>query len=242
MQSITQTNLTLKGQTGFYRGKVRDVYVINELLISVTTDRISAFDVVLTKPIPGKGAVLNLLAAHFLKAAAQVCPVWLTDVPDANVSVGHKAQPFPVEMVVRGHLVGHAARIYKAGKREICGVLLPEGLQENDPLPDPIITPTTKAHQGHDEDISREQIIQERLIDESTYTKLEKYSLELFALGQKMANDRGLILADTKYEFGLYDNDILLIDEVHTPDSSRYFYSEGFEERQKKPTASKTVI
>ena len=241
MQALAQTQFTLPNQTGFYRGKVRDVYFLDDKLLSITTDRISAFDVVLPRPIPGKGAVLNLLAAHFLKIATKVCPTWLLQVPDPNVSFGHRAEPVAVEMVVRGHLVGHAARQYAEGKRELCGITLPEGLNENDRLPEPIITPTTKAHSGHDQDISREQILEQGLVDQSVYSQMEAYSLNLFALGQQMAAERGLILADTKYEFGLHQGAVLLIDEVHTPDSSRYFYAEGFDQRQKNKEPQKQL-
>ena len=241
MQAIAQTQFTLPSQTGFYRGKVRDVYYIDNLLLSVTTDRISAFDVVLPRPIPGKGAVLNLLAAHFLKQATKVCPTWLLQVPDPNVSIGHKAEPFAVEMVVRGHLVGHAARQYAQGKRELCGVALPEGLFENDALPEPIITPTTKAAEGHDEDISRQAILEQGLVSEAHYSQMEAYSLGLFALGQQSAREQGLILADSKYEFGLHNGRIVLIDEVHTPDSSRYFYANGFDQRQKNHEPQKQL-
>lgn len=240
MQAIAQTQFTLANQSGFHRGKVRDVYYIDNLLLSVTTDRVSAFDVVLPKPIPGKGAVLNLLAAHFFKAATQVCPTWLLQVPDPNVSVGHKAEPFPIKIVAMGHLTGNAARQYATGQRILSSTTLPDGLYENDPLPEAIITPTLKVEGGH-EDISREQILERGLVSEAHLRKLEEYSLQLFTMGQQMARDRGLVLADTKYGFGLHNGRIVLIDEVHTPGSSSYFYAEGFEQRQKKQEPQKKL-
>jgi len=233
MKALKETNYQFPSQRSFYRGKVRDVYRFDGFMVAVATDRISAFDVVLPRAIPGKGAVLNLVAAENLNATAGIVPNWLQATPDPQVSVGVLAEPFPVEMVVRGYLVGHAWRTYQSGLRELCGVALPEGLKENDPLPQPIITPTTKAHEGHDEDISREQILARGLVSEELYTQLERYTLALFAEGQRLAAARGLILADTKYEFGLHEGRVILIDEVHTPDSSRYFYAEGFEERQR---------
>ncbi|NOT76658.1 MAG: phosphoribosylaminoimidazolesuccinocarboxamide synthase [Cyclobacteriaceae bacterium] len=232
MTAIKETNFTLKGQTGFYRGKVRDVYYFGDRMAMVATDRISAFDVVLPKAIPDKGRVLNQIAAINLKATKDIVPNWVEASPDPNVTIGFKCETYPVEMVVRGYLAGHAAREYKAGKRLLCGVPLPEGLKENDPLPHPIITPTTKAHVGHDEDISREEILKRNLVSESEYKTLEKYALALFAKGTELAAQRGLILVDTKYEFGRHAGKIYLIDEVHTPDSSRYFYKEGYEKRQ----------
>ena len=220
-------------QTNFYRGKVRDVYTISdEWLVMIASDRISAFDVILPRPIPGKGQVLNQIAAHMLKATKDICPNWLIDVPAPNVSIGKKCAPFRVEMVVRGTLTGHAWRTYSSGGRMLCGVQLPEGLKENDFFPAPIITPSTKAEMGHDEDISREEIISRGLVNESDYLLLEKYTLALFARGQQLAAQRGLILADTKYEFGKIDDQVCLMDEIHTPDSSRYFYAEGFDARQ----------
>lgn len=233
MKALKETNYQFPDQRSFYRGKVRDVYRFDGFMVAVATDRISAFDVVLPRAIPGKGAVLNLVAAENLHATRAIVPNWLQATPDPQVSVGVLAEPFPVEMVVRGYLVGHAWRTYQSGLRELCAVPLPEGLKENDPLPQPIITPTTKAHEGHDEDISREQILARGLVSEELYTQLERYTLALFAEGQKLAATRGLILADTKYEFGLHEGRVILIDEVHTPDSSRYFYAEGYQERQR---------
>ena len=225
------------GQTNFYRGKVRDVYTINqEQLVMVASDRISAFDVVLPRPIPGKGQVLNQIAEHFLIATSDIVPNWRLASPDPQVTVGHRAAPFQVEMVIRGYLAGHAARTYKSGLRELCGVALPEGMKENDAFSVPIITPATKAAHGeHDEDISREDIIARGIVSESDYMELERHTQALFARGQQMANERGLILVDTKYEFGkLSDGTIVLIDEIHTPDSSRYFYLDGYQNRQDK--------
>ena len=234
MQTLTSTHFNFPGQKSFYKGKVRDVYNINdELMVIVVTDRISAFDVVLPKGIPYKGQVLNQIAAHFMKATSDIVPNWITDVPHPMVSVGKLCQPFKVEMVIRGYLSGHAWREYKAGKREICGVRLPEGLHENDKFREPIITPTTKADEGHDEDISRDDIIKRSMVSKEHYEQLENYTRLLFRRGTEMAAKQGLILVDTKYEFGLHNGKIYLIDEVHTPDSSRYFYSEGYEERQK---------
>ncbi len=230
----TQTNFHFIGQQNFYRGKVREVYTVNNRLLMIASDRISAFDVVLPRPIPYKGQVLNQIAAHFLQTTAHIVPNWLEAVPHACVSVGKKCEPFAVEMVVRGYLAGHAARQYKAGERKLCGVTLPEGLKENDKLPQPIITPTTKAKEGHDEDISREEIIKRNIVKAEDYEQLEKYALLLFAEGTRQAAAQGLILVDTKYEFGLYEGKIYLIDEIHTPDSSRYFYATGYEERQQK--------
>ena len=223
------------GQTKFYRGKVRDVYTIGQdVLVMVASNRISAFDVVLPRPIPGKGQVLNQIAEHFLVATEDIVPNWRLDTPDPQVTIGRRAEPFKVEMVIRGYLAGHAARTYKRGLRELCGVVLPEGMKENDAFPEPIITPATKAdHGAHDEDISRENIIAKGIVSEADYVQLEAYTHALFARGQEMAAAQGLILVDTKYEFGkLADGTIVLIDEIHTPDSSRYFYAEGYEERQ----------
>jgi phosphoribosylaminoimidazole-succinocarboxamide synthase len=230
MTSVKETNFNFEGQTGFYRGKVRDVYDFNDKVVMIASDRISAFDVVLPRPIPFKGQVLNQIAAKFLKATKDIVPNWLLDSPDPNVSIGVRCETFPVEMVVRGYLVGHAWRTYKSGIRTLCGVSLPEGMKENEKFPVPIITPTTKAHEGHDEDISREDIIAKGLVSEEKYVQLEKYALALFRRGTEMAAERGLILVDTKYEFGEKDGVIYLIDEVHTPDSSRYFFIEGYEE------------
>jgi phosphoribosylaminoimidazole-succinocarboxamide synthase len=222
-------------QTKFYRGKVRDVYTISDKwLVMIASDRISAFDVILPRPIPFKGQVLNQIAAYMLKATRDVCPNWLSDTPAPNVAIGQKCEPFRVEMVVRGNLTGHAWRTYNSGKRELCGVKLPGGLKENDYFPTPIITPSTKAEVGHDEDISREDIISRGLAGETDYTQLEKYTLALFQRGRELAAKRGLILVDTKYEFGKIGDTIYLMDEIHTPDSSRYFYADGFEERQAK--------
>ncbi len=234
MNAIQETNFIFPGQTNFYKGKVRDVYSFQNLLLMVATDRISAFDVVLPRAIPYKGQVLNQIAAYFLESTKDILPNWLLSTPDPNVSIGLKCETFPVEMVVRGYLAGHAWRTYKSGLRELCGVALPDGLKENDQLPSTIITPTTKAHEGHDEDISREEILAKGLVEESEYIQLEKYTLQLFERGTQMAKEQGLILVDTKYEFGKNDGKICLIDEIHTPDSSRYFYAEGYQERQLK--------
>lgn len=234
MDAIIRTNFSFPGQKDLYIGKVRDVYNIeNKYLMMVVSDRISAFDVVLPKGIPFKGQVLNQIAGKFLDATRDIVPNWKLDMPDEMVTVGRLCEPFKVEMVVRGFLSGHAYREYSAGKREICGVKLPEGLKENDRFPNPIITPTTKEAIGHDEDISKEDIIKHGLVSKEDYEKLEEYTLALFERGSKMANERGLILVDTKYEFGKYEGEIYLIDEIHTPDSSRYFYLEGYEQRQK---------
>jgi len=220
-------------QTKFYRGKVRDVYTISDQwLVMLASDRISAFDVILPRAIPFKGQVLNQIAAYMLKATSDLCPNWLLDTPAPNVAIGRKCEPFRVEMVVRGNLTGHAWRTYQSGKRELCGVALPEGLKENDYFPAPIITPSTKAEVGHDEDISRSEIIRRGIAPEKDYAQLEKYTLALFQRGREIAAKRGLILVDTKYEFGKIGDTIYLIDEIHTPDSSRYFYADGFEERQ----------
>lgn len=234
MKAIRETNFNFPGQTAVYHGKVRDVYTIGDKLAVIATDRISAFDHILPKPIPHKGAVLNQIAQHFLNATQDIVPNWLQAVPHPNVSIGQRCEPVRIEMVIRGYLAGHAAREYKAGKRILCGVALPEGLKENDKLPTPIITPSTKAMEGHDEDISREEILARNLVPEDIYTTMEKYTYAVFARGQQMANERGLILVDTKYEFGVVDGKVMLIDEIHTPDSSRYFYLEGYEERQQK--------
>src|ERR1700730_2687607 len=220
-------------QTNFYRGKVRDVYTISgKWLVMVATDRISAFDVILPQPIPFKGQVLNQIAAYMLKATADICPNWLLTIPAPQVAIGKKCEPFRVEMVVRGNLTGHAWRTYNSGKRELCGVALPEQMKENDYFPAPLITPSTKASQGHDEDISREQIIERGLVGEQDYQLMENYTLSLFQRGKEIAAKQGLILVDTKYEFGKLDDRIYLMDEIHTPDSSRYFYADGFEARQ----------
>ena len=223
------------GQLNTYHGKVRDVYYIeNELLVMIASDRISAFDVILPNPIPFKGQVLNQIAAYMLKATSDICPNWLLDTPALNVAIGKKCTPFKIEMVVRGNLVGHAWRTYQAGGRVLCGIELPEGLNENDYFPTPIITPSTKASEGHDEDISKENIIAQGLASAEDWAILEKYALALFQRGKEIAAKQGLILVDTKYEFGKIGDTIFLMDEIHTPDSSRYFYAEGFEERQIK--------
>lgn len=241
MNTVKETAFSFQGQTGFYRGKVRDVYSFPNKLVMVATDRISAFDVVLPRAIPYKGQVLNQLAAWFLQQTAHIVPNWLLAVPDPNVSLGLRCQPFAVEMVIRGYLVGHAWREYAAGKRSICGVALPDGLNENDPLPKPVITPTTKAAAGHDQDISADEIIAKGLVSETDYRQLETYTYRLFELGTQMAAERGLILADTKYEFGTANGQIYVIDEIHTPDSSRYFYAEGYAERQSRGEAQKQL-
>ncbi len=230
--ALKETNFNFPGQQSLYKGKVRDVYVFEKKLLMVASDRISAFDVVLPRPIPYKGQILNQIASEYLNATRHIVPNWLEATPDPNVSFGKKCTPFQVEMVIRGYLAGHAWREYRDGKRSICGVTMPEGLKENDQLPAPIITPSTKAHEGHDEDISREEIINRGLVEEADYVLLEKYTRELFDFGTKEAAKRGLILVDTKYEFGKADGQIYLIDEVHTPDSSRYFYKDGYQERQ----------
>lgn len=238
---IKETNFQFPGQLGFYRGKVRDVYFFDRKIVVIATDRISAFDVVLPAPIPYKGQVLNQIAAKFLKETQDIVPNWLLEVPDPNVSIGHRCKPFPIEMVIRGYLAGHAWREYRDGKRSLCGVSLPDGLKENDKLPQPIITPSTKAEEGHDEDISREEIIAKGLVSEQEYEQLEKYTYDLFERGTLLAKEKGLILVDTKYEFGSMDGKVYLIDEIHTPDSSRYFYMDGYEERQEKNEPQKQL-
>ena len=233
MNALTSTHFSFPGQTNVYHGKVRDVYFLgDDLLCMVATDRISAFDVILPKGIPFKGQILNQIAAKFLNATRDIVPNWLLATPDPMVSVGYKCQGYPVEMIVRGYLCGSAWRAYKSGAREICGVKLPDGMRENEKFSTPIITPTTKAEIGtHDEDISREEIIARGLVPESEYKQIEQYALALFARGQEIAKQHGLILVDTKYEFGNYKGQVMLMDEVHTPDSSRYFYADGYEER-----------
>lgn len=232
MNTLTNTDYSFKGQKSLYHGKVRDVYDIDDkYLVMVATDRISAFDVILPEGIPYKGQVLNQIAAKFLDATADIVPNWKIAVPDPMVTVGLKCEPLKIEMIVRGYLAGSAWREYAAGKREICGVALPEGLRENERLPHPILTPTTKADAGHDENISREEIIAQGIVPEDVYEQVEKYALALFARGSEMASDRGLILVDTKYEFGLHDGKVILIDEIHTPDSSRYFYADEYAKR-----------
>lgn len=232
MNAIKETNFQFQGQVAFYRGKVRDVYSFSDKIIMIASDRISAFDVVLPRAIPCKGQILNQIAAKNLAATVDIVPNWLLAVPDPNASVGVRCDTFSIEMVVRGYLAGHAWRTYKSGLRSVCGVSMPEGLKENDRLPSPIITPTTKAHEGHDEDISREDIIAQGLVSEEKYSQLEAYTLALFQRGGEMAAEQGLILVDTKYEFGEKDGVIYLIDEIHTPDSSRYFYADTYQQNQ----------
>ena len=241
IEGIKETNFRFPNQQDFYRGKVRDIYYFSDLLVMVASDRISAFDVVLPKAIPFKGQVLNQIAAKFLKATSDIVPNWITSSPDPNVSVGLKCEPYAIEMVIRGYLAGHAWREYKAGKRMLCGVALPDGLKENDRLPSPIITPTTKAMEGHDEDISRKDILAQGIVVESEYKQLEAYTQALFARGTEMAATHELILVDTKYEFGKLNGEIILIDEIHTPDSSRYFYKKGYEERQQSGEKQKQL-
>ncbi len=242
MNALTRTDYVFPGQEGVYHGKVRDVYNIRgKMLAMVATDRISAFDVVLPRGIPYKGQVLNQIACKFLDATADIVPNWKIASPDPNVTIGHLCEPYKVEMVIRGYLTGHAWRQYKAGKRELCGVRLPEGMVENDKFPEPIITPTTKAMEGHDEDISRSEIIDGGLISKNEYEQLESYTRRVFERGTEMAADKGLILVDTKYEFGKKDSVIYLIDEIHTPDSSRYFYADGYEERLRKGEPQKQL-
>lgn len=231
--SILRTDFQLPGQVSVYHGKVRDVYNIdNKYLVMVASDRISAFDVILPRPIPYKGQVLNQIAAKFLKSCVDVCPNWFIESPDPNVAIGKICEPIRIEMVIRGYLTGHAWRTYKSGLRTLCGVTLPEGLKEHDKLPNPIITPAAKAAEGHDEDISREEILAQGIVSEKDYETMERYTYDLFDRGTEMAAARGLILVDTKYEFGFHNGQVTLMDEIHTPDSSRYFYAEGYAERQ----------
>ena len=240
--AIHETTFSFPGQTNFYRGKVRDVYTIDDTyLVMVASDRISAFDVVLPRPIPYKGQILNQVATQFLEATRSIVPSWFLSTPDPRVAIGYLCQPFKVEMVIRGYLTGHAWREYKAGKRVICGVAMPDGMREHDRFPEPIITPSTKAAEGHDEDISREEIIRTGLVPEDIYQQLEDYTRALFQFGTAFAADKGLILVDTKYEFGMRDNKVLLMDEIHTPDSSRYFYADGYAERQEKGEPQKQL-
>jgi phosphoribosylaminoimidazole-succinocarboxamide synthase len=242
MNAITETNFKFPNQKSYYKGKVRDVYNINDkYLVMIVSDRISAFDVVLPKGIPYKGQVLNQIAAKFLKATEDIVPNWVIAVPDPMVTVGHVCETFKVEMVIRGYLSGHAWREYKSGKRSVCGVAMPEGMKENDKFPEPIITPTTKASVGHDEDISKEEILKQGIVSKEDYELLEKYTRAVFQRGTEIADKMGLILVDTKYEFGKKDGKIYLIDEIHTPDSSRYFYKEGYAERQAKNEAQKQL-
>ena len=242
--TIIKSNFNFPGQKSVYKGKVREVYNINDdKLVMIATDRLSAFDVVMPKGIPYKGQILNQIATSMMKATEDLVPNWLTATPDPNVAVGHLCEPFKVEMVIRGYLSGHAAREYKAGKRTLCGVAMPEGMKENDIFPEPIITPATKAEMGdHDEDMSREDILKRGIVSESDYTVLEDYTRKLFARGTEIAAKRGLILVDTKYEFGkTKEGKIVLIDEIHTPDSSRYFYADGYQERQDNNEAQKQL-
>ena len=242
MSALTATQFNFPKQKSFYKGKVRDVYNIDDkYLVMVASDRISAFDVVLPKGIPYKGQVLNQIAAKFLEATKDIVPNWVVNVPDPVVTMGRVCEPFKVEMVIRGYLAGHAARTYANGLRTLCGVTLPEGLKESDKLPVPIITPTTKASEGHDEDISREEILKQGIVEEKYYLQLEDYTQKLYARGQEIANKMGLILVDTKYEFGLCDGKVFLMDEIHTPDSSRYFYLDGYQERQDKNEEQKQL-
>lgn len=244
MKAITSSNFNFPGQKSVYKGKVREVYNIdNDLLVMIATDRLSAFDVIMPKGIPYKGQILNQIATKFMQLTEDIVPNWLIATPDPNVAVGHLCEPFKVEMVIRGYLSGHAAREYAAGKRVLCGVTMPEGMKENDRFPEPIITPTTKAAVGtHDEDISKEEILSQGIVSEEDYEVLEKYTRALFQRGTEIAASRGLILVDTKYEFGkTKEGKIVLIDEIHTPDSSRYFYADGYEERQQKDEAQKQL-
>jgi phosphoribosylaminoimidazole-succinocarboxamide synthase len=229
--SITSTNFSFPGQESVYNGKVRDVYFIGNKLVVIATDRISAFDHVLKEAIPYKGQVLNQMSAYFLKATSDIAPNWLESVPDPNVSAGKRCVPIRLEMVIRGYLTGHALRLYKKGERTICGEKMPDGMVENQKFPSPILTPTYKALEGHDEDISKHEILEKKIVTPEQYKILEEYTFSLFEKGSQMAKDHGLILVDTKYEFGFYEGKIILIDEIHTPDSSRYFYSSGYEEK-----------
>ena len=242
MKAITSSHFQFPGQVSVYNGKVRDVYTLeNGLLVMVASDRISAFDHILPKGIPFKGQVLNQVATMFLEATKDIVPNWLIATPDPSVAVGYACEPVRVEMVIRGYLSGHAAREYKLGKRILCGVAMPEGMIENDKFPEPIITPATKAEEGHDEDISREDILAKGVVPEHIYLQMENFTRALFQRGTEMAAERGLILVDTKYEFGIRNGEVILIDEIHTPDSSRYFYAEGYEERQKNGEPQKQL-
>lgn len=241
-KALVKTDFKFPGQTAVYHGKVRDVYTIdNDLMVMVATDRISAFDVILPEGIPYKGQVLNQIAAYFLDASSNIVPNWKMAVPDPMATVGLKAEGVPVEMIIRGYLTGSAWREYKNGCRELCGVKLPDGMRENEKFPEPIITPTTKAAEGHDENISRDEIISQGLVSEEHYKKMEEYTHKLFELGTKMASEKGLILVDTKYEFGIRDGKVILIDEIHTPDSSRYFYADGYKDRFDKGEPQKQL-
>ena len=242
MKAITSSTFNFPGQVSVYNGKVRDVYTLkNGLLVMVASDRISAFDHILPKGIPFKGQVLNQVATMFLDATKDIVPNWLIATPDPSVAVGYACEPVRVEMVIRGYMSGHAAREYKSGKRILCGVTMPEGMKENDKFPEPIITPATKADEGHDEDISREEILAKGIVPEQIYLQMEKYTRALFKRGTEMAAERGLILVDTKYEYGIRNGEVILIDEIHTPDSSRYFYAEGYEERQERGEPQKQL-
>ncbi len=241
-KAIIKTDFKFPGQKQVYKGKVRDVYTLdNEVLVMVASDRISAFDHILPKGIPHKGQVLNQVATMFLEATKDIVPNWLIGTPDPSVAVGYACEPIRVEMVIRGYLAGHSAREYKAGKRILCGVALPEGLKENDRFLEPIITPATKAEEGHDEDISREEILERGIVPEAIYIQMENYTRALFKRGTEIAAERGLILVDTKYEFGMRNGEVILIDEIHTPDSSRYFYADGYQERQNKNETQKQL-
>ncbi|MCB0804320.1 MAG: phosphoribosylaminoimidazolesuccinocarboxamide synthase, partial [Bacteroidales bacterium] len=240
--AVVKTDFNFPKQKSVYKGKVRDVYNIDDtFMVMVVTDRISAFDVVLPRGIPYKGQVLNQIASKFLDLTADICPNWKIASPDPMVTVGHFCEPFPVEMIIRGYLTGSSWRTYKKGAREICGVPIPDGMREHERFPVPIVTPTTKAHEGHDEDISKEEIIKQGLVSKEDYEMLEKYTIELFNRGSEIAEEKGLILVDTKYEFGKKDGKIYLIDEIHTPDSSRYFYKNGYEERFAKGEQQKQL-
>jgi len=230
--ALKESNFSFQGQTDFYRGKVRDVYFFGDKMAIVASDRISAFDHILPRAIPYKGQVLNGVATHFLKASKDIVPNWLLSVPHPNVAIGHRCEPIKLEMVIRAYMAGHSWRTYKSGERILCGITMPEGMKESDKFPEPIITPATKAEEGHDEDISAEEILAQGIVSEDVWNQLTKYTYQLFELGTKMAAERGLILVDTKYEFGIKDGKIMLIDEIHTPDSSRYYVLDGYEERQ----------
>jgi phosphoribosylaminoimidazole-succinocarboxamide synthase len=241
MSAIRETNFNFPGQVDFYRGKVRDVYFLQDKLVVIASDRISAFDHVLPRAIPYKGQILNQIAQHFLRSSEHIVPNWLEANPDPNVSIGKKAKPIMLEMVIRGYLAGHAWREYQAGKRIICGVPMPDGMKEGDAFPKPIITPATKAEEGHDEDISEAEILERGIVSEDDWSTLTRYSMDLFYLGSKMAEEEGLILVDTKYEFGVYEGEIILIDEIHTPDSSRYYILDGYDERQERGEKQKQL-
>lgn len=239
--AISSTDFHFTGQTNVYHGKVRDVYFVNDKLVMVASDRISAFDHILPRAIPYKGQVLNQIATYFLDATKDIVPNWLEATPDPNVAVGKRCEPIRLEMVIRGYLAGHAWRTYNAGKRVLCGTTMPEGMRQNDKFPTPIITPATKAEEGHDEDISKEDILAQGIVTEKQWDILASYTRKLFQRGTEMAAQQGLILVDTKYEFGIYDNEIILMDEIHTPDSSRYFYADGYEDRQTKSEPQKQL-